>query len=62
MMTLPLVVLAVLSIVGGLINLPFSTSSSTSSPIWLEPVFEGVAEIARPRRSRLGFVLVDGRA
>ena len=50
------------SIVGGLINLPFTNRSSTSSTSWLEPVFDGVARAARRARSRSAFALVDDRA
>ena len=42
LMTLPLVVLAVLSVVGGLLNLPFPKSMHYLEK-WLEPVFEGSA-------------------
>ena len=59
-MTLPLVVLAGLSIVGGLINLPFANEEFNFLTRWLEPVF-GVPE---PEVSSfgIGFALVDGRA
>jgi NADH-quinone oxidoreductase subunit L len=43
-MTMPLVVLAGLSIVGGLINLPFWNQELDFLARFLEPVFEGVAE------------------
>jgi NADH-quinone oxidoreductase subunit L len=42
LMTIPLLVLAVLSLVGGLLNLPFPKSAHFLEN-WLEPVFEGSA-------------------
>ncbi|HEY3239993.1 MAG TPA: NADH-quinone oxidoreductase subunit L, partial [Acidimicrobiia bacterium] len=42
-MTFPLVVLAGLSIAGGLLNLPFKSIEFLAQ--WLEPVFEGVPEL-----------------
>jgi NADH-quinone oxidoreductase subunit L len=43
LMTLPLVVLAGLTLVAGLLNLPFKSFEHLTR--WLEPVFEGVPEI-----------------
>ncbi len=42
-MVVPVLVLAALSVVGGLLNLPFKTLEHLGH--WLEPVFEGVPEI-----------------
>jgi NADH-quinone oxidoreductase subunit L len=42
-MVLPVLVLATLSIVGGVLNLPFTTLENLGH--WLEPVFEGVPRI-----------------
>jgi NADH-quinone oxidoreductase subunit L len=55
-MTFPLVALAFLSIVGGVINLPFLNQNLDALNRWLEPNFEGVHE---PHVSSfgLGFVL-----
>ncbi len=44
-MTTPLVVLAVLSVAGGLLNLPFTKPSLELLTEWLHPVFHGVEEI-----------------
>jgi len=43
LMTFPLVVLAGLTVVGGLLNLPFRSLEFLGQ--WLEPVFEGVKEV-----------------
>jgi len=43
LMTGPLIVLAFLTVVGGVINLPFHAMENLTK--WLEPVFEGVPEI-----------------
>ena len=56
LMTLPLGVLAFLSIVGGLINLPFVRPQLDYLAIWLEPSFEGVGEV-HVSSFALGFVL-----
>jgi NADH-quinone oxidoreductase subunit L len=44
LMTLPLVALAGLSIIGGLIDLPFAKEEFNVLTRWLEPAFRGVAE------------------
>jgi len=44
-MTVPLVVLACLSAVGGALNLPFTKPSLDFLTRWLQPVFRGVEEI-----------------
>jgi NADH-quinone oxidoreductase subunit L len=54
-MALPLVVLALLSAVGGLINLPFTRAKLDFLTRWLEPVFHNVPE-ANPSFST-GFLL-----
>ncbi len=54
-MTAPLVTLAVLSVVGGLVNTPFRTTLEH----FLEPVFEGVA-IQHPPEGILMFVILAG--
>jgi NADH-quinone oxidoreductase subunit L len=41
-MTVPLVVLAVLATIGGVVNLPFVEQGLEHLTAWLEPVFEGV--------------------
>jgi NADH-quinone oxidoreductase subunit L len=56
LMTLPLVALALLSIGGGLINLPFIRPKLDFLAIWLEPSFEGVGEV-HVDSFALGFVL-----
>ncbi len=53
-MTFPLVVLAGLSLVGGLLNLPFHSFEFLGE--WLEPVFEGV-EAIHPDSFTQGFFL-----
>ena len=53
-MTFPLVVLAGLSVAGGLLNLPFKSIEFLAR--WLEPVFEGVPEF-HPDTFTQGFVL-----
>ncbi|MGH9034385.1 MAG: NADH-quinone oxidoreductase subunit L, partial [Acidimicrobiia bacterium] len=53
-MTFPLVVLAGLSLVGGLLNLPFHSFEFLGE--WLEPVFEGVEPI-HPESFTQGFML-----
>jgi NADH-quinone oxidoreductase subunit L len=55
LMTLPLVALAGLSIVGGLINLPFANQKADFLTRWLEPVFHGVPE--QHERFSTGFAL-----
>jgi NADH-quinone oxidoreductase subunit L len=55
-MTLPLVILAVLSIFGGLINLPFLNIHLDILDIWLEPVLEGVEHITASSLA-IGFTL-----
>jgi NADH-quinone oxidoreductase subunit L len=52
----PLVALAGLTAIGGLINLPFINQKLDFLTIWLEPVFEGVDEI-HPESFGQGFVL-----
>jgi NADH-quinone oxidoreductase subunit L len=47
-MTLPLVVLAILSTVGGVLDLPFVTNQINYLDRWLEPVLHGVREPAAP--------------
>ncbi len=54
LMTFPLVVLAGLTVVGGLLNLPFKSLEFLAR--WLEPVFEGVPEIHADTFTE-GFVL-----
>jgi len=55
-MAFPLVVLAALSIVGGLINLPFTKQNLEFLTEWLHPVFEDVPEIHAASFSS-GFIL-----
>jgi NADH-quinone oxidoreductase subunit L len=43
LMTFPLIVLGALTIVGGLLNLPYHAFENLTK--WLEPVFEGVPEV-----------------
>ena len=63
-MTMPLVVLAVLAAVGGLLSLPFHGLEFLTE--WLEPVFEDVpeihAELVRRAASLLVDALGDGRS
>jgi NADH-quinone oxidoreductase subunit L len=54
-MTVPLVVLAVLSAVGGLVNTPFLTSFEH----FLEPVFEGIS-LQHPPEGFMMFVILAG--
>jgi NADH-quinone oxidoreductase subunit L len=55
-MTLPLAALAFLSLVGGIINLPFVNQDLDFLAIWLEPSLEGVHEI-HPSSFLQGFTL-----
>jgi NADH-quinone oxidoreductase subunit L len=55
-MALPLAALAVLSAIGGLLNLPFTDPPLEFLSEWLHPVFEDVPEINAPSFSA-GFVL-----
>jgi NADH-quinone oxidoreductase subunit L len=59
LMTLPLVALAFLSTVGGLINLPFVNQELDFLARWLEPVFEGVHQ-PHVTSFTLGFALSTG--
>ena len=54
LMTFPLVVLAGLTVVGGLLNLPFRSFQFLGG--WLHPVFEGVEEV-HPDTFTQGFLL-----
>jgi NADH-quinone oxidoreductase subunit L len=56
LMTLPLAALAGLSIIGGLINLPFVRQDLDFLANWLEPSFEGAGEV-HVSSFALGFVL-----
>jgi NADH-quinone oxidoreductase subunit L len=56
LMTLPLAALAALSIVGGVINLPFVNEDVDFLALWLEPSFEGIGEV-HVSSFALGFVL-----
>jgi NADH-quinone oxidoreductase subunit L len=55
-MTLPLIVLAILAAIGGIINLPFLKQELDFLARWLEPVFE-TAQQPHPETFALGFVL-----
>jgi NADH-quinone oxidoreductase subunit L len=55
-MTLPLIVLAILAAVGGIINLPFLKQELDFLARWLEPVFE-TAQQPHPETFAIGFVL-----
>jgi NADH-quinone oxidoreductase subunit L len=56
LMTLPLVVLAFLAFVGGIINLPYHSLENLTK--WLEPVFEGVHEVHVSQGTELGLQFV----
>jgi NADH-quinone oxidoreductase subunit L len=45
LITLPLIALAALAIIGGLLNLPFTNAELNFLAQWLEPSFEGVPEV-----------------
>ena len=60
-MTLPLIVLAILAAIGGIINLPFLKQELDFLALWLEPVFE-TARAASPRDVRPRVRALDGRA
>jgi len=55
-MTTPLLALAVLSVIGGALNLPFTEPSLEFLAEWLHPVFRGVEELPAESFS-LGFAL-----
>ena len=60
-MTIPLLVLAVFSILGGLLDLPFVTSQLDFLDRWLEPSLLGAHEPVASSFST-GFAALDGRA
>ncbi len=61
-MTMPLVVLAVLSIVGGWIGIPQFMGGLNHFEVWLEPVFAGVASSGGAHGAAAGHVAAAGHA